>query len=129
MAGMKSSDLSRDLSSGITWWSWRLVMGTVGIVIVLCFSCRLSTPARLAAETAQVNGVIYTVGSDYMQTVWPNARMILENLATGKLLSIVSHNLDQHSCSGVQPPRRTGDFSVLHHILRRKMKTMGNAES
>ncbi len=48
----------------------------VAIVIALVFE------ATLEAKTSTVSGVIFTLGSDKIQTVWPNARVTLKNVDT-----------------------------------------------
>jgi len=56
-------------------------------VIWLAVVCLLGPPA-LAAETVRVRGVVYTVGPDRVRLVWPNARLTLKNLGTGKEVAV-----------------------------------------
>jgi len=52
--------------------------------------------------------VVYTVGSDQVQTVWPNARVSLRNLATQGQVSTVSSELGEYLFSGLLP----GDYEI-----------------
>ena len=67
----------------------------VAIVIALVFE------ATLVAKTATVGGVILTLGSDRMQTVWPNARVTLKNLDTNNEVAAVSNEVGRYAFSGV----------------------------
>ena len=53
------------------------------------------------AKTATVGGVILTLGSDRMQTVWPNARVTLKNLDTNNEVAAVSNEVGRYAFSGV----------------------------
>jgi Carboxypeptidase regulatory-like domain len=67
----------------------------VTIVIALVFE------ATLVAKTATVGGVILTLGSDRVQTVWPNARVTLKNLDTNNEVATVSNEVGRYAFSGV----------------------------
>jgi len=55
------------------------------------------------ADTARLSGVIFTIDANKVQTLWPNARVILKNLSSGRELATVSNELGQYSFSGVLP--------------------------
>jgi hypothetical protein len=54
-----------------------------------------------AAKTGKVHGLIFTIGADRVQTLWPNARITLTNLATGSATSTVSNDLGAYTFIGV----------------------------
>ena len=54
-----------------------------------------------AAKSANISGVIFTLDSSHVQTVWPNARVTLKNLATTAEVSTVSSDLGAYSFAGV----------------------------
>jgi carboxypeptidase family protein/TonB-dependent receptor-like protein len=60
------------------------------------------------ADTARVSGTIFTTDSNHVQTLWPNARITLKNLATKRELTTVSNHLGQYSFSGILP----GDYEI-----------------
>jgi hypothetical protein len=60
------------------------------------------------AGTARVTGTIFTVDPNHVQTLWPNARITLKNLATRRELITVSNDLGQYSFSGILP----GDYEI-----------------
>jgi hypothetical protein len=62
----------------------------------------------VAAGTASLKGLIFSVGGDKIQTVWPNARVTLKSLATGNETSTVSGNLGTYVFTGVL----SGDYDV-----------------
>jgi hypothetical protein len=67
----------------------------------------LLTPA-LAARTGKLSGVIFTVGPDQMQTVWPNARITLKHLTTQSEVSTVSNDVGVYTFVGVP----VGDYEI-----------------
>ncbi len=67
----------------------------VAIVLALMFE------APLEAKTATVGGVIFTLGSDKAQTVWPNARVTLKNLDTNNAVATVSNEVGRYAFTGV----------------------------
>jgi hypothetical protein len=69
------------------------------IVILL-----LSTPL-VEAKVVNVRGVIFTMGSDHVQTLWPNARVTLKNLDTNDEVATVSDELGAYAFVGVLPGR------------------------
>ena len=66
----------------------------------------------MPAETARVGGTVFTVGSDRVRTVWPNARIALKNLATGGERTTVSDGLGDYLFTDVIP----GDYEVQVHL-------------
>ncbi len=67
----------------------------------------LLTPT-LAAKTGKLSGVIFTVGQDHVQLVWPNARITLKNLTTHSEVSSVSNDVGAYMFAGVP----VGDYEV-----------------
>jgi hypothetical protein len=57
----------------------------------------------LAAKTTKLSGTIFSIGSDQVQTGWPNAKITLRNLASVEELSTVSNDLGQYSFVGILP--------------------------
>ena len=55
----------------------------------------------LEAKMANVGGVIFTVSSDQVQTVWPNARVTLKNLDTNNEIATISNDLGAYSFTAV----------------------------
>ena len=66
-----------------------------------------STIATLA-DTAHVSGTIFTIDPNRVQSLWPNARITLKNLATKRELTTVSNDLGQYSFSGILP----GEYEI-----------------
>jgi hypothetical protein len=54
-----------------------------------------------AAKTGKVNGVIFTIGSNRVRTLWPNAHVSLKNLETNRVISSVSDDLGAYAFIGV----------------------------
>ena len=71
-------------------------LGLVWAVLVASFFA----PA-LQAKSASVTGIVFTLGMDHVQTVWPNARVALKNLGTNSEISTVSNDLGQYQFTGV----------------------------
>src|SRR5512146_309938 len=74
----------------------------------LCFTILLAFVPAFAAKTASVAGVIYTVGTDNVQTLSPGARLSLKNLSTNTEISTVSDNLGAYAFTGLL----AGDYEV-----------------
>ncbi len=55
----------------------------------------------LEAKTSTVSGIIFTLGSDKVQTVWPNARVTLKNVDTGSEAATISNDLGTYAFTGV----------------------------
>jgi hypothetical protein len=55
----------------------------------------------LEANTSGVSGIIFTLGSDKVQTVWPNARITLKNLGTSSEAGTISNDLGTYAFTGV----------------------------
>ena len=86
----------------------RLRPGSLTLRLVISLSIALCVVASIAAKTARINGVIYTLGADKVQTLWPNARVTLKNLSTHVEISTVSNDLGKYSFSGVLP----GEYEI-----------------
>jgi hypothetical protein len=67
------------------------------LVILMCFPM---LHAR-AAKTGKVRGVIFTIGSHRVRTLWPNAHVSLKNLETNRVISAVSDDLAAYAFIGV----------------------------
>ena len=72
--------------------------------VIRCFAAILIAfvfvPA-LEAKTSTVSGVIFTLGSDKVQTVWPNARVTLKNVDTKSEAATISNDLGAYAFTGV----------------------------
>jgi Carboxypeptidase regulatory-like domain/TonB dependent receptor/TonB-dependent Receptor Plug Domain len=62
----------------------------------------------MAADSAKVSGLIFTIGSDRIQTVWPNAHLVLKSSTTSRAVSAVSNEVGAYMFSGVLP----GDYEI-----------------
>ena len=78
----------------------------------LFVSCLVICVTALAAKTTKLSGVVFTVGADQVQTVWPNAKITLKNLASNEELSTISNDLGQYSFVGILP----GEYEVTVHL-------------
>jgi Carboxypeptidase regulatory-like domain/TonB dependent receptor len=66
----------------------------------------------LAAKTAKLSGVVFTLGADQVQTVWPNANVTLKNVTTNEEIATVSNDLGQYSFVGVL----AGEYEIRVHL-------------
>ena len=55
----------------------------------------------IAAKSADISGVIFTLDPNRVQTVWPNARVTLKDLNTNTEVSTVSNDLGEYKFTGV----------------------------
>ena len=55
------------------------------------------------ADTGRVSGVIFTIDSNRIRVLWPNARIALKNLTSRREVSTVSNDLGQYSFVGILP--------------------------
>jgi hypothetical protein len=72
----------------------------------LCFfflALLSNASAAPAQQTARLSGAVYTMGTDHVQTVWPNAKITLKNLAGNIEVSTISNDLGQYSFFGILP--------------------------
>jgi Carboxypeptidase regulatory-like domain/TonB dependent receptor len=60
------------------------------------------------ADTCRLSGTIFTIDSNSVQTLWPNARVSLKNISTGRELTTVSNELGQYSFAGFL----TGEYEI-----------------
>jgi hypothetical protein len=63
----------------------------------------LSFPTLTAAASSRISGTVFTIGPRQVQILWPNVRVTLKNLASGKEIATVSNDLGQYSFSGILP--------------------------
>jgi hypothetical protein len=61
----------------------------------------LAVPAVASADTARLSGTIFTIDAHKVQTLWPNARVALKSLSSGREVSAVSNDLGQYSFTGI----------------------------
>jgi hypothetical protein len=80
----------------------RPVRNHLWLVLALACAALPGAPAH-AAGTAKLSGVVYTLGADRVQTVWPNARVTLKNPRTGAAVSTVTSELGEYSFAGLEP--------------------------
>jgi Carboxypeptidase regulatory-like domain/TonB dependent receptor len=66
----------------------------------------LATP--ILADTTRLSGTIFSLDTNRVQTVWPNARVSLKNLSTGREVATISNELGQYSFAGILP----GDYEL-----------------
>src|SRR6516164_3057912 len=62
----------------------------------------------VAAKTVRLSGIVFTVGADQTQTLWPNARVSLKSLTTRREVSTVSDDLGRYSFTAILP----GDYEL-----------------
>jgi Carboxypeptidase regulatory-like domain/TonB-dependent Receptor Plug Domain len=74
-------------------------------LLILLFFSSIAT----FADAARISGTIFTIDPSRVQTLWPNARITLKNLATKSELTIVSNELGQYYFSGMLP----GDYEIF----------------
>jgi carboxypeptidase family protein/TonB-dependent receptor-like protein len=72
------------------------------------FLLLLSFSPLTFADTARISGTIFTLDLNQVQTVWPNARVTLKNLSSGRELTTVSNDLGLYSFAGILP----GNYEV-----------------
>jgi Carboxypeptidase regulatory-like domain/TonB-dependent Receptor Plug Domain len=72
---------------------------TCAAVVGLAFL--LACVPMASAKSARVSGVIFTLGADRVQTLWPNARVTLKNLKTRDEVSTVSNDLGAYAFTGL----------------------------
>jgi Carboxypeptidase regulatory-like domain/TonB dependent receptor len=73
-------------------------------VFLLLFCC----PVLLFAATARISGTVFTLDASKVQILWPNARITLKNLSTGRELTTITNDLGQYLFVGVLP----GDYEL-----------------
>jgi hypothetical protein len=69
--------------------------------ILVAVLIALALAPGAAAKSADISGVIFTLDTNHLQTVWPNARVTLNNLATKIEVSTVSSDLGAYTFAGV----------------------------
>ena len=79
-------------------WMPRALPFSLSLIILFV----ISTHAPLhAAKTGKIRGTIFTISPDHVQTQWPNAKITLKNLETGREISTVSNDLGAYAFVGV----------------------------
>jgi len=78
---------------------WRRHVRESGLALLVAL---MLAPVAVAKST-QVSGVIFTLGSDGVQTVWPNARITLRSLTAQSEVSTVSNNVGTYAFTGLLP--------------------------
>jgi hypothetical protein len=78
-------------------------VGPSGFLRICVVACLASVALDCFADTARLLGTIYTIDANQTQTVWPNARVALKNVATGREVTTVSNELGQYSFAGILP--------------------------
>jgi hypothetical protein len=77
-------------------------------VILAVLVCSVLTGNVAAARTVRLSGTVFTLGADQIQTLWPNARVSLKNLTSGREVSTVSDDLGRYTFAGILP----GDYEL-----------------
>jgi Carboxypeptidase regulatory-like domain/TonB dependent receptor-like, beta-barrel len=86
----------------------RLQVGACTCKLLLpLLTALLLTPA-VTAKTGTLSGIVFTVGQDHVQIVWPNARVTLKNLTMHSEVSSVSNDAGVYTFAGVA----VGDYEV-----------------
>jgi outer membrane receptor protein involved in Fe transport len=62
----------------------------------------------VAAKSTTISGIVYTLDSNHVQTVWPNARVSLKNTRNNSEVATVSTDLGAYTFTGVL----FGDYDV-----------------
>ncbi len=68
----------------------------------------LSLLQSFATEVGDAKGIVFTVASDNVQVLWPNARITLKDGSNGQEVSTVSNGLGAYSFTGI----RVGDYEI-----------------
>lgn len=74
---------------------------TLWLALVVAFLIACPMLHAKAAKTGKVRGVIFTIGSDRVRTLWPNAHVSLKNLETNRVISAVSNDLGAYAFIGI----------------------------
>jgi hypothetical protein len=85
----------------------RLQVGACICKLFALLTVLLLTSA-VTAKTGTLSGVVFTVGQNHVQIVWPNARVTLKNLTTHSEVSSVSNDVGAYTFAGVP----VGDYEV-----------------
>ena len=77
----------------------RLMTDVIRLLVAILVA--LLCEPDLEAKTATVGGVIFTLDSARVQTVWPNARVTLKSLDTNNEVATISDDLGRYGFTGV----------------------------
>ena len=98
-------------------------------IILAIFICSGLPSSDVAAKTVRLSGIVFTLGTDQTQTLWPNARVSLKNQATGREVSTVSDDLGQYSFAGIPPGDYELSVTLAGFATRAKQITLSPDES
>jgi hypothetical protein len=73
----------------------------LSLALVVAFLIACPVLHARAGKTGKVQGVLFTIGSDRVRTLWPNAHVSLKNLETNRVISTVSDDLGAYAFIGV----------------------------
>ena len=104
----------------------RFTRPSVVLSILLAVSSLVPT---VAAKTAKLSGIIFTIGDDGRQTLWVNARVTLRNLESGKEINTVSSELGAYSFNGVLTGTYEVKVTLAGFAPMTKSVTLGGGES
>ena len=76
-----------------------------GVAVLLAL---FVAPCAIADKTGRISGLIFTLGADRVQVVWPNARVTLKSLATRSEIAVTSDQLGVYTFFDAIP----GDYEV-----------------
>ncbi|HXX28599.1 MAG TPA: TonB-dependent receptor [Terriglobales bacterium] len=96
------------------------------LAIVVAASTLVPT---VAAKTAQLSGIIFTIGADGRQTVWANARVTLRNLDSGDETNTVSSELGVYVFRGVLSAAYEVRVTLTGFEPMTKSVTLGGGEA
>jgi len=74
-----------------------------GVRVLSLFLAFICLTTLTLAGTSRISGVIFTIDSNRIRVLSPNARITLKNLISGRELSTVSNDLGQYSYVGILP--------------------------
>jgi hypothetical protein len=84
------------------------LLRSIAPLLVCTVSLLLIPAVHLYADTARLSGTVFTVDHNHVQTVWPNARVTLKSLHSGRELTTVTNELGKYFFAGVLP----GEYEV-----------------
>jgi hypothetical protein len=89
--------------------------------LLLAFLC-LTT--LTLADTARISGAIFTIDSNRIRVLWPNARITLKDLSSGREASTFSNDLGQYSFVGMLPGKYELTVTLAGFALATKQITV-----
>jgi hypothetical protein len=79
----------------------RLKLTAKAIRLLTAVLLALGCASTLEAKTTTVSGTVFTIGSDRVQSIWPNVRVTLRNLKTNRETATISNELGTYAFTGV----------------------------